>query len=119
MKKRVLVADDDPSILDVIYIMLTEVGGYEVTTTANGESLLNMSGELPDLILLDLWMSGMDGTQICKALKANEETKSIPIIIFSANRDIKNIAESVGADGFVAKPFQMDELLEKIKNCIK
>ena len=114
MKKRVLVVDDDPSILEVINIMLTEVGGYEVTTTANGESLLKMDCELPDLILLDLWLSGMDGMQICKALKAKEETKAIPIIIFSANTDIKNIAESAGADGFIAKPFQMTKLLEKI-----
>lgn len=117
-KKRILVADDDPSILDVLEIMLAEIGGYLVETTASGNSVLELEGNLPDLILLDLWMSGMDGREICTKLKSQDNTKTIPVIIFSANRDIQTIAETAGADDYIAKPFQMNELLEKVRNCI-
>ncbi|GAA0194156.1 hypothetical protein GCM10009122_57420 [Fulvivirga kasyanovii] len=117
-KKRILVADDDPSILDVLEIMLVEIGGYQVETTANGNSVLELGDNLPDLILLDLWMSGMDGREICTQLKSQATTRAIPVIIFSANRDIQTIAETAGADDYIAKPFQMNELLEKVRNCI-
>lgn len=117
-KKRILVADDDPSILDVLQIMLAEVGGYHVETSTNGKSVLELEDNLPDLILLDLWMSGMDGREICEKLKSDERTKNVPVIIFSANRDIQTIAETAGADDYIAKPFQMNELLEKVKNCM-
>lgn len=112
-KKTILVADDDPSILDALNIMLEEIGGYRVVTTTSGHSLLELQ-ELPDLILLDLWMSGINGKEICAHLKANERTKNIPVIIFSANRDIKTIAESAQADDYIPKPFQMDDLLNKV-----
>lgn len=117
-KKRILVADDDPSILDVLQIMLAEVGGYHVETSTNGKSVLELEDNLPDLILLDLWMSGMDGREICEKLKSDEKTKNVPVIIFSANRDIQTIAKTAGADDYIAKPFQMNELLEKVKNCM-
>lgn len=118
VKKKILVADDDPNILDVMKIMLEDVGGYEVTTTMDGEYVLNLKNEHPDLILLDLWMSGMDGGKICKTLKDNEQTKDIPLIIFSANRDVATISRSAGADDYIAKPFQMSDLLEKVARLV-
>ena len=118
-KKKILVADDDPGILDVMNIMLHDVGGYHVETTTRGETVLEMQDEYPDLILLDLWMSGINGSEICERLKADEKTKDIPVIIFSANRDIQAISESVGADDYLAKPFQMNDLLDKVRKFIK
>lgn len=117
IRKKILVADDDQSILDVIKIMLEQVGGYEVSTTLDGESVLELQ-ELPDLLLLDLWMSGIDGSEVCKSLKANQKTKDLPVIIFSANRDVDKISRSAGADDYIAKPFQMDDLLEKVKKLV-
>lgn len=117
IRKKILVADDDQSILDVIKIMLEQVGGYEVSTTVDGESVLELQ-ELPDLLLLDLWMSGIDGSEVCKSLKANQKTKDLPVIIFSANRDVDKISQSAGADDYIAKPFQMDELLAKVERLI-
>lgn len=114
-KKTILIADDDPGILDALKIMLEEVGGYQVDTTMFGESVLQKNDDLPDLILLDLWMSGIDGREICEKLKSNEDTKHIPVMIFSANKDIKHIANSVGADDYLPKPFQMKELLAKVE----
>jgi CheY-like chemotaxis protein len=74
----------------------------------------NIYGKLPDLLLLDIWMSGMDGKEICKHLKSQEVTKHIPIIMISANKDTQKIAFECGADDFIAKPFQMKNLLQKV-----
>lgn len=117
-RKKILVADDDQSILDVMKITLEDIGGYEVLTTTDGESVLEL-GELPDLILLDLWMSGIDGREICKSLKEDQRTRHLPVIIFSANRDVKEISESAGANDYIAKPFQIDDLLKKVKVNLK
>ncbi|GAC1500314.1 MAG: hypothetical protein NVS1B10_03790 [Candidatus Saccharimonadales bacterium] len=113
MKKRILVADDNPAILDALQIML-EDEGYEVETTIDGATTQNMTEPLPDLLLLDIWMSGVDGRDICKALKSSDITKKIPVIMVSATKDIAQIAKDCGADGFISKPFQMDRLLETV-----
>lgn len=105
-----MIADDDPGILDALTIML-EDGGYEVETTTDSSTVRDMKEELPDLLLLDIWMSGWDGRETCKYLKSQELTKHIPIIVVSANRDVEQIAREAGADDFLAKPFQMDDLL--------
>jgi CheY-like chemotaxis protein len=113
MKKKVLIADDDPAILDALQLML-EDEGYDVRTSENGESIKQLK-DFPDVLLLDIWMSGIDGRDICKALKSSEETKHIPVIMISANRDTEQIAREAGADDFLTKPFEMDQLLEKVK----
>lgn len=116
-KKKVLVADDDPSILEAIQLML-EDAGYDVVTTVNGETVYQMEKEYPDLLLLDIWMSGQNGSDICKFLKSRESTKNIPIIIISANKDTQEIAKEAGADDFIAKPFEMNKLLAKVNEHI-
>jgi len=108
-----MIADDDPGILDSIGLIL-EFEGYEVISTLNGASLLKMETELPDLLLLDIWMSGVDGRDICKQLKERELTRNIPIVMISASKDIERSALEAGANDFLAKPFEMEELLQKI-----
>ena len=108
-----MVADDDPDIVDFISIML-EMEGYQVSSTLNGASLLNMKEDLPDLVLLDIWMSGTDGRDICKKLKQKEATSKIPIVLLSASGDIERSAMQAGADDFIEKPFEMGQLLSKI-----
>ncbi len=112
-KKKILVADDDPAILEVITMML-EDAGYDVKTTIDGQTEKMAREYLPDVILLDIWMSGRDGRKICQRLKVQKSTLHIPIIIVSANKDTENIAKESGADDFLAKPFEMDELLAKV-----
>ena len=109
-----MIADDDPGIVDAIELLL-EFEGYQVSTTIDGSTVLDMKMELPDLLLLDIWMSGEDGRDICKKLKQSELTKNIPVIMVSASKDIKESALAAGADDFLAKPFEMNELLGKIK----
>ena len=111
--KKVLVVDDDPDILDALQLLL-EFAGYEVKTTEKGEyaeNLRDMNGGLPNVIILDVLLSGKDGRLICQKLKSQEETKHIPIIMISAHPNAKQSVTAVGADAFVAKPFDMEELL--------
>jgi len=108
-KKTVLIAEDDTTILEAISMIL-EMENYNVVTTTGDISLIKKTR--PDLILLDIMMSGIDGRKICKKLKADKEFKNIPIIIVSASREIKKLAKEAGANDFLAKPFEMDELLK-------
>lgn len=112
-----MIADDDPGIVDSLSMML-EFEGYEVSSTLNGASLLEMDSNLPDLLLLDIWMSGVDGRDICKQLKQQPHTSRLPILMISASKDIQRSAIDAGADDFLAKPFEMDELLQKIQQNI-
>ena len=108
-RKKILVADDNPAILDAIKIMLEEEG-YEVETTVDGATVQDIKEPLPDLLLLDIWMSGIDGRDVCKLLKSSATTKHIPVIMISATKDIEQIAKDSGADDSVSKPFQMEHL---------
>ncbi|MBP7967074.1 response regulator transcription factor [Candidatus Woesebacteria bacterium] len=114
---KILVADDDLSILEVIDLMLTDEG-YVVETVSDGEEIYKIEKDFPDLILLDIWMSGMDGRDICKYIKSQEHLKHIPVILISANKDTAIIATESGADDFIAKPFEMEELLSKVRHFI-
>jgi DNA-binding response OmpR family regulator len=113
---RILVVDDDPSILDSMEIALT-LQDYAVETTTKGEETFSkIESFKPDLILMDVYLSGMDGRDICKQIKENDKTKHIPVIIFSANKSMKEVFEESGANDFIGKPFNMDELYDKVKN---
>lgn len=112
-QKKVMIADDDPGILDAVEAML-EFGGYEVSSTPNGATVLDIKSDFPDLLLLDIWMSGTDGRDVCKQLKAQASTKDMPIIMISASTELEKSAKEAGADDFLEKPFDMDELLDKI-----
>lgn len=114
MNKTILVADDDPAILDATKLIL-ELEGYTVRTTVDGATVAIMFEEPPHLLLLDIWMSGQSGIDICKALKAQDSTRHIPIIMVSASRDVADDAKQAGADDFLTKPYEMKTLLELVK----
>lgn len=116
-KKKILVVDDDPAILDVLTIFLEEIG-YEVESTVDARSLQTFSHGYPDLLLLDIWMSGWNGRDICRTLKSQEVSKRIPVILCSANEETEAIAREAGADDFLLKPFDLDTLLETIERHI-
>ncbi|MBE7179505.1 MAG: response regulator [Mucilaginibacter polytrichastri] len=115
--KKIMLADDDEGIVDAVETMLY-FEGYDVKATTNGDRVLLPDNELPDLFLLDIWMSGRDGTEICKKLKSETRTKDIPVLMISASRDIQKSALEAGADDFLAKPFEMSHLLQKIERLI-
>lgn len=116
-KKKILVADDNQAILEVMELVLTDAG-YEVILATNGKQAKKIAETLPDLILLDIWMSGSDGRDICKSLKQAEATKHIPIIIVSAIKDTEQKAKDAGADDFLEKPFEIKDLLSKVSKYV-
>ena len=118
MKGKILVADDDAGIVDALQMVLEEAD-YEVSTTTDGHTVRKVQSNQPDVILLDIWMSGEDGRDICKFLKSQQKTRNIPIIMISATSDLAQSARAAGADDFLPKPFHMEHLLEKVEKHIK
>ena len=113
-QKKIMIADDDAAIVDVMEMILS-IEGYAVKTTMKGETLLEMNTDFPDLLLLDIWMSGWDGREICKKLKQGSASKETLIILTSASKDIELSAMDAGADGFISKPFDIDDLVGIVK----
>lgn len=109
-----MIADDNAGIVEAVKMML-EDEGYTVDTALSGADVKNLHGELPSVLVLDIWMAGEDGRDICKHLKGQEATRHLPIILFSALKDVQQIAQEVGADDFLLKPFDIDDLLNKVR----
>jgi len=115
MNKVVLVIDDDQGILDAFTAVL-EGEGYTVVARDNAEILKDLDKKkLPDLILLDVLLSGADGRNICRSLKSQKDTKKIPIIMISAHPGARESINKAGADDYLPKPFEVDVLLEMVK----
>lgn len=116
--KKILVVDDDPGILDALSVIL-EDSGYQVNATPRGEDTLSRTASFhPDLILLDVLLSGSDGRQICRQLKSDSATSHIPVIMISAHPSAGQSIRRVGADSFIPKPFDSQDLLSEISKFI-
>jgi two-component system KDP operon response regulator KdpE len=114
----VLVVDDEPQVLRLLRTALTE-RGYDVATAASGhEALASVDRRMPDVVLLDLTMPGLDGFAVCRALR---ERSTVPIIVISARGEEhdKVVALDLGADDYLTKPFGMEELLARIRVAIR
>lgn len=118
MPKKVLVIEDDKDIRDTISLALQH-NGYEVISSEDAKILKSIQDIKPDLLLLDNWLSDWksdaNGQQLSKELKTSEATSHIPIIIVSAVSNIKEIAEAGLADGYLKKPFDLDDLLALVQ----
>jgi DNA-binding response OmpR family regulator len=117
MAKKVLVVDDHPDAINILTIILQQ-GGYDTVTAKDGiEALQKIHDESPDLVLLDVMMPKMDGYEVCREVKANPETKQIPIIMLSAKTDTasKEKGYQLGAADYVVKPINPSEILNKVK----
>ena len=111
---KILVVDDDSDILSVMETLLT-MKGFEFEGIANGAHIFPAIETFnPDIILLDVLISGQDGRTICKKLKSNNETRVIPVIMFSAHPGAAAAIAEYGADDFIAKPFDVANLLQKV-----
>lgn len=116
----ILVVDDSPTNLKIMVATLINEG-YEVTTAISGErALKQISYDLPDLILLDIQMPGINGFETCKKLKENPQTKDIPIIFMTALTDTESVVKgfSLGAVDYITKPFQAAEVIARVKTHI-
>jgi DNA-binding response OmpR family regulator len=116
---KILVVDDKPDILDVLQQIL-EMEGYVVVTTTDGKEVLHLiHTEHPDLLLLDIWLPGCDGREICRQIKQQETLCLIPVLLMSAYQDVQQMVAQVGADGFIQKPFEISTLLTTIANALE
>lgn len=116
--KKILVVDDEQDILEFLREILEEEG-YNVVTTDDGVYVEKLqTHDLPDLILLDILLSGKDGRELVRYLKTQKETRNIPIIMISAHPTARESALASGADLFFAKPFDLTNLLDTIKQTI-
>jgi DNA-binding response OmpR family regulator len=115
MPKKILVADDDPSIVDSLTMILEEEGYNVQTALKNHDTLSTVKDLKPDLVLLDIWIDNEDGREICQSLKRDILTNKIPIVVISASQGAAQMAIDAGADDFIAKPFEIDELISKIQ----
>ena len=114
---RILVVDDTPANLDVMGRAL-ETAGYRAMVASSGEVALQLAERfVPDLILLDVVMPGLDGFEVCRRLKQGEATRAIPVIFLTARDDTEDLIEGFRAGGvdYVAKPFRKEEVLVRVQ----
>jgi len=118
MAKRILIIEDDPDILEILDIVFQDEG-YDIISSRNGMSADEIEIVHPDLVLLDVRISGFEktGAQICEELKAL--TNSLPVLLLSAESNLNHIATQCGADGHMTKPFEIAGLVKKVVEMIK
>lgn len=113
-KKTILICDDDEGILEMLELTLTH-RGYNIIPEKNSQNVTNIvASRHPDLLLIDLWMPLLSGDQVVKTLRNNPETRLLPVIVISASTEGEKVARAAGATGFLAKPFNLHELLSRI-----
>lgn len=117
---KILIVDDDPDISMMLKLML-EFKGYTVNTTDRPEETHSILGENTgtDLVIMDMLLSGVNGTDICTQLKQSDITRHIPVLMISAHPNAKEICLQAGADDFISKPFDMQDILSKINSLVK
>ncbi|SRR5690606_22567923 len=120
MKKRILVVDDELGALTLIGIML-ERGGFSVLKAKDArEALSVLDQSLPDMIILDVMMPGMDGISLCRVLRERPDFDNIPILILSAKNDAQSIMRGMdaGANDYLPKPILHHDLVTKVKDML-
>lgn len=111
----ILVVEDDPQVARLIALVLQR-NGYESKVVADGHSALRTAREmLPSMVFADLTIKGMAGDELCKVLKREPETREIPYIVVSGDRDIAEKSRICGADGYMGKPFEFEALIGLVK----
>jgi DNA-binding response OmpR family regulator len=117
MKKTVLVVDDELGALTLIGIML-ERGGFNVLKAKDAQAALaTLDQQTPDLIILDVMMPGMNGIELCRAIRARAETATTPVLILSARGDAESVMQGMeaGANDYLPKPILHHDLVAKVR----
>ena len=117
---RVLLVDDDPVIVRLLQVNF-RLEGYEVDSAASGEAALQRIREsLPDVIVLDVMMPGVDGWEVCAKIKEDPEAKGVPVVLLSARAQDEDLQRgyALGVDEYVTKPFDPAHLLEIVRRVL-
>ena len=116
--KKLLIIDDDEDISAMLYLILKS-NGFEVAIVTRSEDIFErIKNYRPDVILLDVFLTGYDGRMICKQLKFHPDSKHIPVIMVSGDDDVLQTVEKFGANDYIQKPFKADEVVIKINNLV-
>ncbi len=121
MATRVLVVDDDPHVLQLLRVNF-ELEGYEVLSASHGEEALEQVKKgKPDILVCDVMMPGMDGLEVVRRVRANKATAKIPIVMVSAKAQLTDLSagDNAGADAYVTKPFDPQDLLDAVGRLLK
>jgi len=116
-KKKILVVDDEPHIVNLVRLTLSQEK-YEIYSAYTGKEAIELAKQIiPNLVILDLMMPSVDGYQVCEELRKNKKTANIPVMILSAKSQLADKFKSinVGADDYMIKPFDPDELVKRVK----
>lgn len=118
--KRILIIDDDEDILEIFNLIFQDAG-YNVVTSNNGETAEHIHEIGPDLVILDIRIKGSakNGGEICAEIKEKFKDARVPVVLISGETDISSIAANCGADGFIGKPFDIEEVLARIAQLLK
>ncbi|MBN1972482.1 MAG: response regulator transcription factor [Sedimentisphaerales bacterium] len=120
-KAKILVVDDEEDIRELVELNLSHEG-FKVLSCETGEEALEKAGsELPDLIILDLMLPGIDGLEVCKKLKSNLKTENIPVVMLTAKGEETDVVTGleVGADDYVTKPFSGKVLVARVRRLLR
>ncbi len=119
MNKKIFIFDDNEDILELCTLIL-ESAGYETKTSPTSNDIIGqVSAYEPDVILMDNWLPDVGGIVATQTLKQHPQYKNIPVIYFSANNDVKTLAATAGADRYLPKPFDIDELENMVRSLIE
>jgi len=120
MQKKILIVEDEESLLKLESILLTTKGYLVQGVTTGLAALEAMEEELPDLVLLDVMLPKMDGFEVCSRIKQNRETRHIPVILLTAKKTPEDVARGheVGADHYITKPFKSAMVMDIIESLI-
>ena len=121
MKKRVLIADDEPNIVISLEFLMQQ-GGYEIRTVSNGDDALHAAREFrPHLLLLDIMLPRRNGFEVCQLLRESPELKEVKIVMLTAKGREAEVVKglALGADAYITKPFATRELLETVRRLLE
>lgn len=117
-KKKILICEDDEGILDILHLVFEQSGFSTILLNSCAGMEVLVEKEKPDLVLLDLWMPGMNGDVALQQLREKPVHKDLPVIIMSASHEGARIAQAAGATAFVAKPFDVLQLVETVRKYV-
>ena len=118
-KNRILLIEDDPFFGLILNDQL-EMNGYEVRLLSiPGQAVENLQEQKFDLVIMDKLLSGVDGTRVCAEIRGTEEISDVPILMMSGLDGAREICIAAGANNFIAKPFEVDDLMESIEATIE
>lgn len=116
---KVGIVDDDETVVEALGALLASEGFEPVPIGCWGQPIADQVAQAqPDLVMLDMWLSGLDGRDVCMELKSRQDTQHIPVLLISASQEVAAAAREAGADAYMEKPFDVPDLLQQVQSLV-